>query len=260
MRTTQDHVFDVYFGPNDDTLIIGDQSGRVEIWDYSKRKVLASKTSEDSWLSAIAFNGHLVAAVYQTKSSNDYKLRRCRVELIKYDDIEEFSPKMITDRVEEPTSVAFSPNGLYIAVGSTSGSLRVWEVSSLHLLYDSGYLYTICYEATFVTNERLITRGLDSTIDLWTCSYEPGFQVGRLTCERTLEGHRLGIQKLTHHENFNWVLSGGCEGEIMFWDLDNGTADACLVGHKGLIHCVAISPKAGNFATCSWDGTVKIWR
>ena len=261
----QDGVIGVCFGPKDETLITGIASGCVEVWDYTRPTLLMSRKlypDGDIKLKAIAFNGHLVAAAYQTTTRGESveDSNRYRIEVIEHDGMHFLPPQKITDQLKEPTSIAISPDGRHLAVGYMSGTLQLWEIWPPYRLCGRGDRHSPCFRIAYTTNEVILSCSGDSTVRLWTYSWTSGLEECTLVRKRDLDGHRASVRTLAHEPHFSWVLSGGDEGEIMFWDLDNGTADACLVGHKGPIHGVAISPKAGDFATCSEDGTVKIWR
>ena len=46
---------------------------------------------------------------------------------------------------------------------------------------------------------------------------------------------------------------------VKLWDVDTGEEALTLRGHTDSVTCVAISPDGNRLASCSMEGTVKIW-
>jgi len=56
------------------------------------------------------------------------------------------------------------------------------------------------------------------------------------------------------------VASGGRDGTVRVWDVDKGEATGeALVGHSGLVLCLAWSADGKRIASGGRDGTVRVW-
>ena len=112
---------------------------------------------------------------------------------------------------EASFSIAYSPDGRYLAVGRQA-DVDLWDTASWSLLRSmKGHTYAI-RGITFSPDSRLlISSGFDGTARLW--NVETGANV------RTLL-HNKGVQSASFSPNGKYVVTASLDGAARLWDVD----------------------------------------
>jgi WD40 repeat protein len=114
--------------------------------------------------------------------------------------------------VDAPFATAVSPNGKWIAAGSISGELSVWELPSWRLVgtYPAhpGFLIALAYSPD---GKWLATTGNDLLIHLW--------ETGTTNRLATFRGHLSQINALAFSRDGQTLVSSSSDGTAKFWDL-----------------------------------------
>lgn len=184
------------------------------------------------------------------------------------------------------TTVAISPDNLYVAAGSLDKSVRVWDIQTGQLVVrlegEHGHKDSVYSVAFAPSGNRLVSGSLDKTIKMWELSTNNRFVAGGHQpsgkCIRTFEGHKDFVLSVALTPHGDWVLSGSKDRGVQFWDPHTGVAQLMLQGHKNSgtfeiasrlaqvankvpsVISVAPSPTGGVFATGSGDMRARIWR
>ena len=77
--------------------------------------------------------------------------------------------------------------------------------------------------------------------------------------EQVLAAHTDPVRAVAVTPGGLRVLSGGDDGAVRIWDLDEGREQAALGGHTDWVRAVAVTPDGTRAVTGSDDGSVRIW-
>ncbi|MBW4616307.1 MAG: NACHT domain-containing protein [Desmonostoc vinosum HA7617-LM4] len=149
-------------------------------------------------------------------------------------------------------SVAFSPNGKFLATGDTNSEVRLYQVvDGKQLLTCKGHTGFI-WPITFSPDGHILASGSDDqTVKLWDTS------TGQ--CLATLQGHNGGIWSVVFSPQGTMIASGSEDSLVKLWDTSTGQCYKTLWGHSNRVTSVAFNPRGTILASGSDDQTVKLW-
>ncbi|KAF4618293.1 hypothetical protein D9613_011524 [Agrocybe pediades] len=151
-------------------------------------------------------------------------------------------------------SVAFSPDGKWLASGHGDGTVRTWDLTSgAQTVKDLGQHSQHVMSVAFSPNSKhLVSGSWDDTIRLW--DIEKMEQVGD-----PWKGHTAVVRCVTFSPDGKKVVSASDDETLRLWDPEIGKEIAVLKGHEDIILSVAFSPDGLHIASGSDDCTVRIW-
>ncbi|HCS54068.1 MAG TPA: hypothetical protein DIW81_21195, partial [Planctomycetaceae bacterium] len=169
---------------------------------------------------------------------------------------------------EKVTQVVFSPDGNWIASGSSDQSVRVWNVvSSAQQIILRGHQDCVTSIAYSPDGNRIISGSLDQTVRIWDVhmSRLPRmfknviYWLKKVTSPEpnSLVGHNGGVLCVNFSPNGMRIVSGSQDQTIRVWDATSGLQLTCLEGHKGGVTSVVFSPNGTLIVSGSDDRTVR---
>ncbi|MBW4467264.1 MAG: NACHT domain-containing protein [Pegethrix bostrychoides GSE-TBD4-15B] len=155
-------------------------------------------------------------------------------------------------------SVAFSPDGQWLAGSDGDGEIRVWQTQDGRQLLSCrehrGWVKSIAFappnprEPEFQT---LASSGADAVIRLW--DLESG------QCYQDLRGHKNWVWAIAFSPSGGQLASASEDGTVRLWDLESGDCLQVLSGHQGSVCAVAFSPDSLTLASGGEDQAVRLW-
>ena len=164
----------------------------------------------------------------------------------------DFSRCVFADTFGNIRSVAFSPNGQYLATASVNYEVQLWKFPNAERIhtFDGHTGAVLC--VSFSPDNKMIASGSDDgTIRLWD------IEKGKLI--RILEGSKSWVMSVAFSPNGKKLASGCEDHTVMIWDIESGKILKTLEGHNDRVGTVAFSSDSKILASGSEDGTIKLW-
>ncbi|GKZ27915.1 hypothetical protein AbraCBS73388_006747, partial [Aspergillus brasiliensis] len=189
-------------------------------------------------------------------------------------------------------SVAYSPNGAYIASASADGNMRLWSASSRTLLATHQDSFFGSYTISITSDSsRLVSVAHDGIITVWDVPYlltQSEAIITREPIKRLLiSPDQSTVLSVTDHEITIWdvasvgsrctlrvesqpnavafspesrmISSGDKDNSALLWDASSGDLLGSFRGHAGPVSCTAISYQSALMASGSRDHSIRIW-
>lgn len=172
--------------------------------------------------------------------------------------------------VREVWSVAFSPDGTTLALGSLDGTVSLWEVPGGNPLWQA---------PAWVLASSFSSEAFEA--EIWDLAFSPDGSVlfalapthvvdtsGRISARQVASGQELysvyGLngdsQPAVSPEGTRLVFGGYQDGQAQVWSVAENRLLFELVGHAGLVLTARFSPDGEQIATASLDGSVRLWK
>ncbi|WP_129671863.1 helix-turn-helix domain-containing protein [Candidatus Chloroploca sp. Khr17] len=151
-------------------------------------------------------------------------------------------------------TVAFSPNGAWLAAGSSNGEIHVWALPS------HKHIYTLDGKAwvealTFSPDSRMLASG----------GHEPALLIWDLatgTCLDQLAGHTTTVRCLSFSRDGTLLASGSDDATVRLWPMpwepraDQEQDITVLAAHQGTVWSIALHPTAPYLISAGSDGLI----
>ncbi|XP_069810665.1 uncharacterized WD repeat-containing protein alr2800-like isoform X2 [Dendropsophus ebraccatus] len=195
--------------------------------------------------------------------SGGWDRRLCVWDLLTCTLIESFSrPEMDHWNEQRETAcdgvimdMCFCPKRKEFAYSSSDGNIYIRQfgaVSSEMILVNilRGHEAEVTSVVWHNLRDKWITGSEDGTIRIWS---EEGAQ-----CERIL--HTKGVIMCICIDQINGCIAAGVHDTIRVYDPDTLLQVQCNVGHTDVIRCIVHIPEIKQYASVSWDRTVRLWK
>ncbi|MCS7065878.1 MAG: hypothetical protein NZL85_06320, partial [Fimbriimonadales bacterium] len=153
-------------------------------------------------------------------------------------------------------SVAWSPNGQYIATGDANGQVKIWDSNGTLQRTLTGHTQAVLSVSFHGDSRRVASGSTDSTIQIWDAVNGAHL--------RTLTGHTGGVRALAFSPDGNYLASIDGYGLVKIWN----AASYALVRNiqayhptsEGIPTAIAWAPNSSEFATGNASGVIRRWR
>ncbi|TRT87838.1 MAG: protein kinase [Microcystis aeruginosa Ma_OC_H_19870700_S124] len=204
----------------------------------------------------IALGGVLLLGVGITQAYGYFKSQEINSPQEKKFSEHSFPDKTLTGHSDEVFSVAYSPDGRYLASGSIDQTIKIWEVATgkelRTLTGHSGGVFLVVYSPD---GRYLASGSSDKTIKIWEVA--TGKELHTLTVYSDLYG-----ADVVYSPDGRYLASRSDDKTIKIWEVATGKELRTLTGHSGPVLSVVYSPDGRYLASGGGlrDNTIKIWQ
>ncbi|MGF1521209.1 MAG: AAA family ATPase [Leptolyngbyaceae cyanobacterium] len=239
----------IAISPNQQQVAIGDQDGRLLLWNLRDGRLQRAMLSVPEAVEVIAFSteGSTLA-----EGRQDGRVRLWNLQ-------SDYVPESFVATADSPVkALAFSPDGHLLAGGDEAGYLHIWRLASGEQIYriaaHEAPITAIAFEPG---SQRLLTCGQDCAAVEWevaTGASQHRFQ-GRLT---NWLGTVAYLPALTG-SGLQAVVVGRDEGQIVIWDIPSARPLRVLTEIGDMVMALALSPNGRHLAVSEVSNTLSMW-
>lgn len=155
-------------------------------------------------------------------------------------------------------TLAFSPNGKWIASGSYDETIILWEVSRSHLkpINQLRGHYSFVNSITFIDDHNLVSGSDDKTIALWR-----NISVENRPWRKYID-HDGSVSSVTYNPKVQKVASASDDQTVLLWDWSQGSLNKSpikLQGHTGFVKSVTFDKDGKVLASAGFDNRIILW-
>ncbi len=138
-----------------------------------------------------------------------------------------------------------------VVTTGTDGIVRVWKTSDLSKAAEwKAHERRIRDVLVLPDGDRVATASLDGEIRIWTLD-------GNL--QNRLIGHSGGVVSLALSGDQQTLVSGGDDGQLVFWDSVTGDIQLRFTGHQDSITDLTFTPHRNQLVSAGYDDQLLLW-
>jgi len=246
------------FAGDNTTLATAHGTGRVKLWNATTGKLLGTlehfSADDPHPIRGLAFGGK--DGIRLATAGEDGIVKVWDVGRNALVDTFPFDAKTLT-------SMAFSPDGNILAIGTADGEVKVGALATKRQFSlkrtrqpfaHAGGVYSLAFAGD---NTTLASGGDDRAIVVWELA---GMDNDIQECA-VFNGESEIVTALAYAKKERGMLASvSSDGALKVWNLNNATSKpAILKGHRDGLRAAAFFPDGMTLATASNDGIVKVW-
>jgi len=148
------------------------------------------------------------------------------------------------------TSIAWSPDGTFLASANDNGAVQIWETANGTNRSEYAVHGSVNSVSWSPNGKHLASGGDDKLVHIW----DPD-ALGIYT----YTGHSDVVNSVIWSPDSKLIASGSADKTVQVWNALTGGNVFKYTNHTGNIVCVAWSPKGTYIASAGTDGTVQVW-
>lgn len=226
--------------PDGKSLITGGGGGKILLWDIDKGDTIRSIGSHRELIFDLRYshNGRMAAS-----SSWD--------AYVKVWDLEKGEQMSLLNLNNNSAyTLAFTPNDLYLVLGKLDKTLELWEPDSKTMVRQFIGHTDVVSSLNFTSaGNRMLSASWDGTAREWDLG--TGLQTAKFRSNGPM-------YTAVYSPDEKYVVTGGEDRMVKFWDRSNGDLAFSLEGHEAAISNILFSTD-GQLISVDINGVTKIW-
>ncbi|MDY6937077.1 MAG: AAA family ATPase [Cyanobacteriota bacterium] len=167
-------------------------------------------------------------------------------------DLADLSKSRFTDTFGCILSVAFSPDGKFLATSDTKFEVELWRISDGQCVQTfQGHRDWVRSVAFSPDGQILASGSSDHSIRLW--------DIRSGECLHQFQGHTNGVRSVTFTSDGQILASGSSDHSIRLWDIRSGECLYQFQGHTNGVRSVTFDPDGQTLASGSDDYSIRLW-
>jgi WD40 repeat protein len=150
-------------------------------------------------------------------------------------------------------SVAWSPSDSFLAAGTASREILVWNVQTRQLKWSLVGHDDWVRAVHFLSDTELVSAGDDGTIRLWDLAADESPALVRV-----MRPGRGWIRALAGDPRQRLLACACQDGSVLLWDVDQGTLAAEVGQHEGPCLGLHLDPETQELVSVGVDGRIHI--
>jgi WD40 repeat protein len=169
-------------------------------------------------------------------------------------DIDKLAPlEPLAGHPREIGALVFSPDGRFLASGSSDRTARVWDLASGQqraLFRNTGWVQGLA----FSPDSSALAVAAGRTVKVFPLDGS----MEKVEPSANLTGHRATVYSVVFTPDGKHLISGSKDGSVRIWDLGGGGASRAYRWKIGPVWAVAVAPD-GMTAAAGGDGDIVVW-
>ena len=151
------------------------------------------------------------------------------------------------------SSAAFSHDGKSVATGHHDGVIRIHDLNRIKpvdvLKGHEDTVQSLAFDPTDAN--RLVSGSDDSSVRFWNIDKGEAVSVRKV--------HEHHVNSVRYSSNGKWVVTSGASSRVIVWDAATARPKHTLEGNLNLVPRTIFSPSNDRVATCSLDGSIRLF-
>jgi len=233
----------VRFSPDGSLIVSASDDKTAMVWDPSSGEILTTIRGHDDWVWNALFTP---AGDKLITSSRDNSIKIW--SLPGYDCV---STIKLSHDDGNPSSIAISPNGRYLASAGYGSAITLWKIEQQATAKRFRGNKTVVVSAEISPDGSTLVSTTWNKAHLW--STEDQRMIGEIKAPRCL------IRSASFSSDGKYMAMGGDDSVGRVYRYPEFDVAAQLKGHTGKIMSVAFSPRSDIVATAGSDKTIRLW-
>ncbi len=243
LRVLQGHKGEVYglsFLKNGTHLVSSSFDRTLRLWDL------------ESGVTLRVLQGHIAAVNAVTSYADDILSASSNSTIMLWDTTLPYQ-QLVDLSEEKPASTAIAPSGKSVAVGFANGTLHLYSLPSLRLLWqvESAHDRRIHDIAFNADSTLLATAGFDREAKLW--------QVKKGTLKQVFSGHQDVLSAVAFSPDSQHLATASYDGQIGLFSVGEEQKRFYQIAQDGLILSIDFDSSGTRLLSSGGDGYTQLW-